>query len=240
MSKSQKTKNKTKKTKTKKTRLSTPSQNVSDHNKRHSQLMNSVVVTPGKSNVSPPKKKTKNNEEDEMDEVIGCVLSPPATKNMKSSSLFSNPKEDVVGDDDKESKLIERMSSLIDYCLIDGEWRVNKLHYLISGLPLKSKQKESIICTKAAAFAAAKVIAQETEEVLNKGCSNTTNVETKTTNKQVTVSMVQVICQETEELLDKGCSNLTSEETEQATEKSPPPKLTKRKKVPIKNLIPLE
>ena len=82
----------------------------------------------------------------------------------------------------------------------------------------------------AAVFAAAKVIAQETEEVLNKGCSNTTNVETKTTNKQVTVPMAQDICQETEELLDKGCSNLTSEETEQATKKNSSPKTYKADK----------
>ena len=77
----------------------------------------------------------------------------------------------------------------------------------------------------ATAFAAAKVIAQETEELLDKGCSNTTNVETETTDEQVTVPAAQVVRQETEEL---------------TTEKPPPPKLTKRTKVPVKNLIPLE
>lgn len=83
---------------------------------------------------------------------------------MKLSSLFPNIKEDDVGHDDKESYLIERMSSLIDYCLIDDEWKLEELHYLITGLSLKPEQKETIICTAAVVFAAAKVIDQEIEQ----------------------------------------------------------------------------
>ena len=93
---------------------------------------------------------------------------PPPIKTIATTSfLFTPSKEDVLEESDKQNDLIERVTSLINFCLMDDEWKIEELICLINGLPLKLEQKKIMICTATTAFAAAKIIAQETEE---EGC----------------------------------------------------------------------